>query len=107
MPYYGRVPFGRVSSERLSALPCAAMIVANDPYALPVLAEAIGPLNWEVRLVRQAKGRRLNLAGPAVRLDRYEDDLKAGSAGHGPVRLLASVAEAGLPYIYSGFCYPI
>ena len=39
MPYYGRVPFGRVSSERLSALPYAAMIVANDPYALPVLTE--------------------------------------------------------------------
>ena len=43
-----------------------------------------------VRLVRQAKDRRLLLAGPAVRLDRYEHDLKAGSAGHGPVRLLAS-----------------
>ncbi len=47
-------------------------------------------LKWAVRLVRQANDRRLSLAGPAVRLDRYEDDLKAGPAGHGPVRLLAS-----------------
>ena len=46
-----------------------------------------------VRLVRQAKDRRLLLAGPAVRLDRYEHDLKAGSAGHGPVRLLASCTD--------------
>ena len=54
---------------------------------------AYNELAWRprlVRLVRQAKDRRLLLAGPAVRLDRYEDDLKAGSAGHGPVRLLAS-----------------
>ena len=43
-----------------------------------------------VRLVRQAKDRRLLLAGLAVCLDRYEHDLKAGPAGHGPVRLLAS-----------------
>ena len=45
-------------------------------------------------MVRQANDRRLSLAGPAVRLDRYEDDLKAGPAGHGPVRLLASFTGA-------------
>ena len=55
-----------------------------------VLSRAVARVRTAVRLVRQANDRRLSLAGPAVRLDRYEHALMAGSAGHGPVRLLAS-----------------
>ena len=58
VPYYGRVPFGRVSSERLSALPCAAMIVANDPYALPVLAEGAEANDAEALLKKNNTTRR-------------------------------------------------